>query len=134
MSKFYALTVSQVNRETADTVSIEFNVPADLKSTFSYKQGQYLTFKFSNNGEELRRSYSICSSPYNGESLKVAVKEVMGGVFSAFANRQLKAGDQLETMPPMGNFYTELSPAQQKIMWVLQPAVVLHLFCPSSNR
>lgn len=115
MSKFYTLTVKQVNRETPDTVSIEFSVPDAHKNAFTYKQGQYLTFKFTSNGQEMRRSYSICSSPYNGDNLRVAVKEVPGGVFSAFANRDLKAGDQLESMPPMGNFYTELSPAQQKM-------------------
>lgn len=114
MSKFYDLKVSRVNRETTDSVSIEFEVPAVLKSVFTYKQGQYLTFKYAKNGEELRRSYSICSSPYTNETLKVAVKMVKDGVFSTFANTALKAGDVLSTMPPAGNFYSELKDGQKK--------------------
>ena len=114
MSKFYPLKIAKVNRETADTVSVELEIPAELKSSFTYKQGQYLTFKSVMNGQEVRRSYSICSSPYNGEALKVAVKEVPNGLFSSFANRQLKPGDVLETMPPAGNFYTELNAANNK--------------------
>lgn len=114
MSKFYELTVSRINRETPDTVSIEFLIPEAVRSIFQYKQGQYLTFKINKDGQEYRRSYSICSSPYNGEGLKVAVKEVNNGIFSTFANRELKEGNVLQTMPPMGNFFTELKADQQK--------------------
>lgn len=114
MSKFYSLKVSRIIRETADTVSIEFEVPADLKNVFEYKQGQYLTFKYLSKGQEIRRSYSICSSPYANEKLKVAVKQVPEGVFSTYANTGLMEGHSLEVMPPMGNFYTELNAGNQK--------------------
>ncbi len=114
MSGFHSIKVSKIIRETSDCVSIEFEIPASLKSEFQYKHGQYLTFKINKNGKEYRRSYSLCSSPYNGELLKVAVKEVNNGVFSTFANRELKPGDVLETMKPAGNFYTELNASNRK--------------------
>jgi ring-1,2-phenylacetyl-CoA epoxidase subunit PaaE len=97
------LLVSEVRRETEDAVSISFEVPATLKETFTFIPGQYLTFKTSINGEEVRRSYSICTAPSDGE-LRVAVKEIEGGKFSTYANRKLTAGTTIECMPPMGNF------------------------------
>lgn len=114
MSSFHALKVKKIVRQTADAVCIELEVPQDKASVFSYKQGQYLTFKIVEKGQEIRRSYSICSSPYNGEGLKVAVKEVPNGAFSAFANKSLKEGDVLETMTPTGNFFTELKAGNSK--------------------
>lgn len=114
MSRFHSLKVKSVNRETADTVSLEFEVPYDLKKDYEYKQGQYLTFKFNINAEELRRSYSICSSSLYGEELKVAVKQVKDGRVSTFINSSVKPGDSLEVMVPMGNFYTEMNSANQK--------------------
>ncbi len=114
MSHFHGLKVKKIVRQTADAVCIELDIPANVANEFKYKQGQYLTFKLMDKGQEYRRSYSICSSPYNGEGLKVAVKEVANGVFSSFANKSLKEGDELETMPPMGNFFTELNAANSK--------------------
>ncbi len=114
MSAFHPLTVAEVRRETPDTVSVAFDVPAELADTFSYTQGQYLTFKLKLDGEELRRSYSLCSSPARNEKLRVAVKEVEQGRASAYFNRTVKAGDIIETMAPEGNFYTELNAAQAK--------------------
>lgn len=114
MSLFYPLKVKKITRQTSDSVSIELETPQDNPSLFAYKQGQYLTFKIMDKGQEIRRSYSICSSPYNGEGLKVAVKEVTNGTFSAFVNRSLKEGDVLETMAPAGNFYTELKATNAK--------------------
>jgi ring-1,2-phenylacetyl-CoA epoxidase subunit PaaE len=102
-TKFYPLLVSEVRRETEDAVSISFEVPATLKETFTFIPGQYLTFKTCINGEEVRRSYSICTAPSDGE-LRVAVKEIEGGKFSTYANRKLTAGTTIECMPPMGNF------------------------------
>ena len=113
MANFYTLKVKELKRETEEAVSILFEVPADLTSTFSFIQGQYISLKTNVNGEELRRSYSICSSPASGE-LRVAVKQIPKGKFSTYANTQLKVGDTLELMPPMGSFYTELSAAQTK--------------------
>ncbi|BFG70682.1 phenylacetate-CoA oxygenase/reductase subunit PaaK [Sediminibacterium sp. KACHI17] len=110
---FEQLTVREVRRETHDCVSIAFEVPEQLKETFRFLQGQYITLKTKIGGEEVRRSYSICSSPLDHE-LRVAVKKVPNGVFSTYANELLKAGDSLEVMPPMGKFFTPLLSIQKK--------------------
>lgn len=102
-----------MERETEDSVSIEFEIPEDLKETFRFTQGQNLTLKKELNGQELRRNYSICTSPFDNR-LKVAVKKVDGGLFSTWANESLKAGDVLEVLPPTGNFNTQLHPDQKK--------------------
>jgi ring-1,2-phenylacetyl-CoA epoxidase subunit PaaE len=112
--KFYLLKIKNLIRETHDTVSITFEIPNDLKSTFAYKQGQYVTLKVPINGVENRRAYSICSSPVNGEDLTIAVKKVDDGVVSRYLNDSLKVGDYLEIMPPMGNFVVEVSADSQK--------------------
>ena len=114
MSKFHTLKVADVVRETADAVSIAFEVPGNLKQEYKYKQGQYLTLKFNINGEDLRRSYSICSSPFEENELRVAIKKVKDGRVSSFINDKLKAGDSLEVMVPMGNFHTELDASNKK--------------------
>ena len=106
MSEFHTLKVSEVKKETSHSVSISFEVPDSLKDTFSFKAGQYITIKHISNGKEMRRAYSICSSPKSG-MLKVAVKKVENGVFSEYANTQLKAGDILQIMPPTGKFILE---------------------------
>ena len=110
---FHPLTVKKVKKETQDCVSVSFDVPAELAEQFKFTQGQYLTFRQINGNEELRRSYSICASPHENE-LKVAVKKVPDGLFSSFMNENLKEGDILEVMPPMGKFYTELNPENKK--------------------
>ncbi len=113
MIHFHSLRVKKVEKETEDCVSIEFDVPEELKEAFQFKQGQNLTIKKVLNGEELRRNYSICTSPFDNK-LKVAVKKAEAGLFSTFANTELKAGDVLEVLPPTGKFYTELNPSQKK--------------------
>ena len=113
MIHFHPLRVKKVEKETEDCVSIEFEVPEELKETFQFKQGQNLTIKKMFSGEELRRNYSLCTSPFD-KQLKVAVKKAEGGVFSTWANEELKAGDVLEVLPPTGKFYTELHPSQKK--------------------
>ena len=110
---FYPLKIKDVNKETPDCVSVTFEVPEDLQSDFDFKQGQSLTMRSTINGEEVRRTYSICSSPLEKE-WKVAIKKVEGGLFSSFANLQLKKGDTLEVMQPVGKFYTTLHPEQRK--------------------
>jgi ring-1,2-phenylacetyl-CoA epoxidase subunit PaaE len=110
---FHKLTIQEVRRETPDCVSIAFEVPAELKDTFKYNHGQSLTIRAYLNGQEVRRSYSICSCPLDDE-LRIAVKKVGSGAFSAFANEQLKKGDTLEVMPPIGRFFTELNAANKK--------------------
>lgn len=103
MSHFHTLSVKELHRETDKSVTISFQVPADLKSVYEFQAGQYITLKTNLNGQEIRRDYSLCSSPKSGE-LKVAVKEVSDGTFSAYANKDLKVGDQLEVAPPKGRF------------------------------
>jgi len=100
---FHNLTIKKINKETADTVSITFDAPAELKEQYTYKAGQYLTLKALINGEDIRRSYSISSSVAQNE-LRVAVKQVENGKFSTFANQDLKEGDQLDVMTPEGGF------------------------------
>jgi ring-1,2-phenylacetyl-CoA epoxidase subunit PaaE len=113
MSRFHKVKIKNINRETADCVTVSLDMPNNLKEIFNYKQGQYLTFRRVENGEELRRSYSICSSPVENE-WKVAIKKVPDGRFSSFANTGLKVGEELEVMPPMGKFYTELHKDNEK--------------------
>jgi ring-1,2-phenylacetyl-CoA epoxidase subunit PaaE len=113
MIHFHSLRVKKVEKETEDCVSIEFEVPKELKEIFQFKQGQNLTIKKILNGKELRRNYSICTSPFDNK-LKVAVKKAEGGIFSTWVNEELKAGDHLDVLPPTGKFYTELNPSQKK--------------------
>ena len=110
---FHPLRVKEVTRETPECVSVLFEVPPELRKTFEFKQGQSLTMRAFLNGEEVRRTYSICASPLENE-WRVAVKKQEGGLFSTFANEQLKKGDLLDVMPPVGKFYTELYPKQKK--------------------
>lgn len=110
---FHTLKVKAVKKETPDCVSVVFDVPETLQKEFSFEHGQNITIKKNINGEELRRSYSICTAPFEKE-LKVAVKKVDGGKFSCFANDILKAGDELEVLPPTGKFNTRLQATNQK--------------------
>ena len=110
---FHRLTVKEVKKETDDCVSVSFEIPDTLQPDFIFKQGQSLSMRTNINKEEVRRTYSICSSPLDNE-LKVAIKKVEGGLFSSFANSELKKGDVLEVMQPVGKFYVELNPANKK--------------------
>jgi ring-1,2-phenylacetyl-CoA epoxidase subunit PaaE len=110
---FHTLKVKEVKTETPDCVSIEFEVPENLQGEFAFEQGQNITIKKEIDGEEIRRSYSICAAPFENE-LRVAVKKVEGGKFSGFANTILKAGDELEVLPPTGKFNTKLKTQNSK--------------------
>ncbi len=112
MPKFHPLKIREVRPETEECVSIAFEVPKGLQPEYQFLPGQYLTLRTAINGEEVRRSYSICSTP--AEGLRVAVKKVPKGRFSTFANEQLQAGDELEVMPPMGRFTADPDAAQAK--------------------
>lgn len=103
MTQFHTLTIRDIRKETADCVSIAFDVPADLAEQFAFHAGQNITLRLPINGEEIRRSYSICSSPDDNE-LRIAVKHVDEGKFSAHANRNLKPGDKIDVLPPTGRF------------------------------
>jgi len=106
MAQFHKLTIKEVTKETADAVSIIFDIPEKLKEEFQFKAGQYITIKKELNGKEVRRAYSICSDPTT-DILKVAVKAVEGGNFSVYATNQLRAGDKLEVSKPEGRFILE---------------------------
>ena len=114
MTNFHALKIKEVKRETKDCVSLLFNVPDDLQTKFKFVQGQYITLRAEVNGEDIRRSYSICSSPFSGE-LRVAVKKISEGKFSTYANQSIQKGDDIKVMPPMGSFFTSLIASQNKI-------------------
>lgn len=114
MSKqFYPLHVQDLHKETENAVVVTFDVPDELADKFAFIQGQYLTLNQKIDGEEVRRSYSICAGLDDGH-LRVAIKHVEGGVFSTWATQQLKAGDTLEVMPPRGEFFTAIDPEQRK--------------------
>jgi ring-1,2-phenylacetyl-CoA epoxidase subunit PaaE len=106
MSKFYKLKIANLKKETKDAVSIAFEIPSELKTDFSFIAGQYITLKIIIEGQEVRRAYSICSSP-NSQELRVAVKKVKNGTFSVFANEQLQSGDEIEVSFPEGKFILE---------------------------
>ncbi len=113
MSSFYKLSVKEVRRETPTSVSVAFHVPEELKPNYKFTAGQYVTLKITLDGTEIRRAYSICSSPDSGE-FRVAVKAVKNGAFSKLANEKLKAGDLIEVGTPEGNFTFEPNIDRQK--------------------
>ncbi len=110
---FHPLSILEVKKETPDCVSVLFAIPPDKKEQFQFHQGQSLTMRTNIHGEEVRRTYSICSSPLDN-MLRVAIKKQEGGLFSTFANEHLKKGDVLEVMEPVGKFYTTLDPENKK--------------------
>ncbi|MBL4619027.1 MAG: 2Fe-2S iron-sulfur cluster binding domain-containing protein [Marinicaulis sp.] len=109
MTQFYPLRVSDIHRETRDSVVVTLEPPDDAREEFKFTQGQYLTFRRKFDGEELRRSYSVCAG-IEDRILRVGIKKVDGGWFSSFANDELKIGDTLDAMAPMGNFHAPLMP------------------------
>lgn len=113
MTRFYPLLVSDIRHETNDCVSVALKPTADHQVHFKFTQGQYLTLRTQIDGQEVRRSYSLCSSPFESE-LRVAIKKVPGGLFSSYAHEQLHVGDTLESLPPDGRFFTSLAPQQAK--------------------
>jgi len=103
MALFHSLRVEDIYKETTDCSVITFDVPEELHEDFDFSAGQHLTLKAILQGEDVRRSYSLCSSPYEKE-WKVAVKQIPGGIFSTYVNETLKTGDSLEVMAPAGKF------------------------------
>ena len=152
MAKFHSLPISDVRKETQDCVSVAFAVPAALAGDFRFIQGQYLTLKLQVGGEEIRRSYSICSGTEEGE-LRVAVKRVKMGKGSNHIFDTFKTGDSVEIMPPMGSFHSPMSAANKKAYYlfaggsgitpmfsiiktvlVKEPHSTLHLFYGNLNE
>ncbi|WP_319413686.1 1,2-phenylacetyl-CoA epoxidase subunit PaaE [uncultured Cohaesibacter sp.] len=113
MSRFSSLEVTDVRRETRDAVVLTLKPDAADEKDFAFTQGQYLTFRRAFDQQELRRSYSICAGVDDG-CLQVGIKRVEGGAFSTWANEELKVGDHIDAMPPMGRFFTPLDPAAEK--------------------
>lgn len=113
MAEFHNIKVANVYKETKDSVVITFDIPDALKEKFKFKQGQHLTLRKEINGEDVRRNYSLCSSPIENE-WKVAVKTIKDGLFSNYAFNKLKKGDELQIMPPHGEFYVESDPKASK--------------------
>ncbi|MEH6403383.1 MAG: 1,2-phenylacetyl-CoA epoxidase subunit PaaE [Sneathiella sp.] len=113
MSIFHTLRISEVIQETEDAISVTFDVPVDLKQDYVFTQGQHLTLKSMVQGEDLRRSYSICSAVGAG-TLQVAIKQIEGGKFSTYANENFKSGQSLDVMIPQGRFSTPLAAENKK--------------------
>ena len=111
--KFYSLRIESVNPETENAICASFAIPEELKQTFNFIQGQYLTLRANIEGEDVRRSYSICSGVNEGH-MRVGIRRVPGGKFSNFANDSFKAGMRIEVMPPQGTFYTKLNANNKK--------------------
>ena len=112
--RFHRLAVNDLRRETPDAVSLTFAIPKELSGDYSFAPGQYLTLRTMMDGEEIRRSYSICSGPDDGE-LRIAVKKVDGGAFSNWAADELKAGDELDVMTPTGRFGVVHAPDHARV-------------------
>ena len=112
--RFHRLAVNDLRRESVDAVSLTFAIPAELTDDYSFTPGQYLTLRTTMDGEEVRRSYSICSGPDDGE-LRIAVKKVDGGKFSSWAADELKSGDQLDVMTPTGRFGIVHAPGEARV-------------------
>ncbi|MCW8841983.1 MAG: FAD-binding oxidoreductase, partial [Rhodobacteraceae bacterium] len=113
MARFHELEVTDIHKTIRDAVVVTLKPVNGAATEFDFTQGQYLTFRRDFDGEELRRSYSICAGKDEGR-LQVGIKRVDGGTFSTWANEDLKVGDRLEAMPPMGGFFTPLDATQEK--------------------
>jgi ring-1,2-phenylacetyl-CoA epoxidase subunit PaaE len=111
--RFHTLRIADVRRETPDAISLRFDVPAALRGEYAFVQGQHLTLRTHLDGEEVRRTYSICAGVDDGE-LRVAIKQVAGGRFSTWANATLRSGDVIDVLTPDGRFHTPLDPLQSR--------------------
>ena len=107
MNGFHLLRIATVTSETRDAVMVTFDVSEEQRAAFKFIQGQYVTLRGKFDGEEVRRSYSICSAPYESE-LRIAIKRVQDGVFSTWANQELQPGHWIECMEPSGHFHVSL--------------------------
>ena len=110
---FHPLRVKAIEPDTAEAVIVSFEVPTDLQEVFGFTQGQYLTLRKDIDGQDLRRSYSICAGLDDGE-LRVGVRKVRGGVFSNWINANLHPGDTLQVMAPQGRFFVPIEPSSAR--------------------
>lgn len=115
--QFHRLTIRDVRPETADAITVAFDVPPGLRDAYRFTQGQFLTLRETLDGEDVRRSYSVCVGVPDYEArgeLRVAIKRVAGGRFSNWANDALKPGREIDVMTPDGRFFTALDPARAR--------------------
>jgi len=110
---FHPLRVRTVTPDTEEAVVVSFDVPEDLRQVFGFTQGQYLTLRKEIDGQDLRRSYSICAGVDDAE-LRVGVRKVKGGVFSNWINERLQPGDTINVMAPQGRFFVPIDPTAQR--------------------
>jgi len=113
VSKFHRLSIARVERETRDAIAVTFTVPEALRDQFRFTQGQHLTLRADIGGQDVRRSYSICSA-VDDDALRIAVKRSPGGAFSTWANEALKVGATIDVMPPLGHFNVALDPTAKR--------------------
>jgi ring-1,2-phenylacetyl-CoA epoxidase subunit PaaE len=106
--RFHALRIAEIVPETAEASSVRFEIPEELRERFAFRAGQHLTLRAMLGGEEVRRNYSLCTAPAEGDWM-VTVKRIGGGVFSNWVGDELKAGDMIDVMPPHGSFTTEFA-------------------------
>lgn len=109
MATFHKVHIQEVKQETANAVSVLFKIPENLQSNFKFTSGQYVTLQKEINGTEIRRAYSICSTPKSG-AIRVSIKAVENGVFSTYATSHLKKGDEIEITAPEGRFLLNPEP------------------------
>ena len=121
MTKFYSLTIADIRPETDSAICLSFNIPEELKETFTFTPGQFLTLQVSIDGEDVRRCYSICSG-IDEAQLSVAIKRVEEGAFSNFANDNFKIGDSIEVMAPQGDFTLSALDSQNSKNYMLLAA------------
>lgn len=121
MTKFYSLTIANIRPETDSAICLSFNIPEELKETFTFTPGQFLTLQISIDGEDVRRCYSICSG-IDEAQLSVAIKRVEEGAFSNFANDNFKIGDSIEVMAPQGDFTLKTLDSQNSKNYMLLAA------------
>ena len=114
MADFHKVHIKEITQETANAVSVLFDIPENLKEDFNFTAGQYITLQTIINGEEIRRAYSICSTPKSGD-IRVAIKAVENGTFSTYATSVLKAGDEIEITAPGGRFLLNAEPGKNYI-------------------
>ena len=113
MAEFHNIKVLDIYKETNDTSVVTFDIPEELKEAFIFSQGQHLTLKAIINDEDVRRSYSLCSSPFD-QQWKVAVKQIPGGKFSTYINQEVEVGDIMHVMAPSGKFGVPVQPNSAK--------------------
>lgn len=114
----HTLKISEIKQEIPDAVSVAFELPMELYDEFDFKAGQYLTLQFNINGEQVRRSYSLCSSPVTDEPLRIGVKRVKGGLVSNHINDNLKVGDTVEVLAPDGRFFADCQEGNYKTYYL----------------